>query len=544
MKASAIRPALPSGQAMALAASGLRVAGGRALAFWRNRRAGLLLWLVFLVFLALIQFSSPDLPDNDGFYHIKLSYLMRTEGLKPDFVWLPLSILNPREFYDHHFGFHVALMPFTFGDLRLGAKWAAVVFASLAFMSAWNLLKNQRIPLAWVWSLGLMAISEAFIYRMSIPRAQSLSLAFLMLALDWLLRRKYARLLYLAALYVWLYDAFPLLIAAAGLYALAVLLIERRLDLQPLLLVALGTTAGLLFNPYFPHNVVFAVLHVLPKLAGATAASVGNEWFPYDTAQLLKNSFLALAAFTSAPLALGLSGRRMDVRTAFSFLLACLFGLMLFQSRRFVEYFPPFALIFAVFAWSPILVAASEKAEGNPPKHARASAPQGQLARLVLALGPAIRSWIPAAALLAVLLPGIWSTFNRSVASMQTSKPYETYAAASSWLAEHSPAGARVFQTDWDDFPRLFYYNTHNTYLIGLDPTYMQTYNSALYELWVDVTRGRIEAPSRVIAGEFGASYILTDLRHGEFIEQAGNDPGMREVYRDGEAVIYEVYGG
>src|SRR5512139_3851422 len=138
----------------------IQVAGGRVLSWWRGHRAALLIWLAFAFFLALVQFSSPDLPDNDGFYHIKLAYLMRTEGLKPDFVWLPLSILNQREFYDHHFLFHVALMPFTFGDLRLGAKWAAVAFASLAFMSVWNLLKNQRIPLAWFWSLGLMAISE------------------------------------------------------------------------------------------------------------------------------------------------------------------------------------------------------------------------------------------------------------------------------------------------------------------------------------------------------------------------------------------------
>ena len=44
---------------------------------------GLLLMLAFIAFLALVQFASPDLPDNDGYYHIKLAYLMRTEGLIP-----------------------------------------------------------------------------------------------------------------------------------------------------------------------------------------------------------------------------------------------------------------------------------------------------------------------------------------------------------------------------------------------------------------------------------------------------------------------------
>ena len=73
---------------------------------------------LFIVGLAFVQFGTPDMPDNDGFYHIKLAALMREQGFKPEFIWLPLSILNAREFYDHHFLFHVFLIPFTFGDLR------------------------------------------------------------------------------------------------------------------------------------------------------------------------------------------------------------------------------------------------------------------------------------------------------------------------------------------------------------------------------------------------------------------------------------------
>src|ERR1044071_7141298 len=109
------------------------------------------LFLLFLLGMALIQFSTANMPDNDGFYHIKLAWLMRTEGLKPAFPYLPLSILNEDGFYDHHFLFHVALIPFTFGDLRTGAKWAAVVFAGLAFLAVWYLFYRQRIPFAWLW---------------------------------------------------------------------------------------------------------------------------------------------------------------------------------------------------------------------------------------------------------------------------------------------------------------------------------------------------------------------------------------------------------
>src|SRR5690606_36620695 len=150
-----------------------------------------LLFLLFMAGMAIVQFSTPDMPDNDGFYHIKLAWLMRTEGLKPDFPWLPTTILNQREYYDHQFLFHMGLIPFTFGDLRIGAKWAAVVFSSLAFLAVWYLFHRQKIPSAWLWALGLLGISEAFLYRMSITRTQSVSLAALALGLTWMLEGKY-----------------------------------------------------------------------------------------------------------------------------------------------------------------------------------------------------------------------------------------------------------------------------------------------------------------------------------------------------------------
>ena len=479
---------------------------------------GLVLTLVFAAFMTSIQFSTPDMPDNDGFYHIKLAYLMRTESLKPAFPWLPLSILNAREFYDHHFLFHVALMPFTFGDLRSGAKWASVIFASLAFLAIWLLLRRQRIPFAPLWAVGVLGISEAFLYRMSITRAQSLSLAVLALGLDWLLAGKHRRLALLGLVYVWLYDAFPLLPGMAALYVVAVWISERRLNLRPFIYASLGVAAGLVINPYLPYNIIFAIQHFLPKLLDTTAVNVGNEWYPYTTGQLLSNSPLALLAFLSGTLALGLSGKRADARTTTAFLLAALFGFMLFQSRRFIEYFPPFSLIFAAFAWSQVLQAAHTTVN------------QTGLQRM-----------LPALALAIILAPALWMTNIAARESIQNSKPYGLYSGASAWLKENTPSGARVFQTDWDDFPRLFFYNTHNTYLIGLDPTYMQLYNPALYDEWVQITSGDVAAPSRLIAGTFGSDYILTDLQHKDFILQANSDPGLVAVYRDGDAIVYAV---
>jgi hypothetical protein len=478
--------------------------------------------------MGLTQFSTPNLPGNDGFYHIKMAYLMRTEGLKPNFSWLPLTILNAREFYNHHFLFHVLLIPFTFGDLLFGAKLAAVVFPGVAFWLVWRLLDRQKVPYAAIWALGLVAVSEAFIFRMSIPRAQSLSLGVLALGLDWLLSGKYKRLFFLGFIYVWLYNAFPLLLVVAGAYTLAVWLIDKRLNLWPLLFSGLGIAAGLLINPYFPYNLAFIFQHILPKLVDTTGTNVGNEWYPYTTQQLLRNSPLTLALFASAVLALGLSKQRMSVNTATGFFLTIIFGLMLFQSRRFIEYFPAFVLIFSAFAWAPIIIEIKEKAHEWSWTMTRIW--QRKLVQNLALL-----------VLVVIMLPMAWKTLVDSQSSLQNAKQNELFQGASTWLVENTPAGARVFQTDWDDFPRLFFYNTHNTYLVGLDPTYMQFFDADLYAVWVDITRGRVENPSRIIEENFGAEYILSDLTKREFLGQAADDPRLQEVYRDDESVIFQV---
>ena len=477
--------------------------------------------LCFVVGMALIQFVTPDMPDNDGFYHIKLAWLMRTEGLTPEFPFLPLSILNAGEFYDHHFLFHVALIPFTFGDLRIGAKWAAVAFASLAFLAVWYLFHRQRVPYAWLWALGLLGISDAFLFRMSITRAQSLSLGMLALGYAWLLEGKYKHLAVLGFLYVWMYDAFPLMIALAVLHFLAVALTERRFAFRPLLYISAGIVLGMLINPYFPDNLIFSYHHMLPKLTDATSVRVGNEWYPYDTKQLLDNSLPALVAFASGILALGLTGRKMDTRTALGLFLALLFGLMLFQARRFVEYFPPFALIFAAFAWAPLFDAQNNRAGRG--------------------MVPFLQNSFPVLLLSMAVALGISRSIAPARDSLDRAKPYGLYANASAWLERNTPAGSRVFQTDWDDFPRLFYYNTHNTYLVGLDPTYLQLYDDELYTVWVEITQGDVQNPSQLIATRFGSHYVHTDLNHGDFLRVAAEDPGLKEVYRDDQAVIFEV---
>ena len=69
----------------------------------------------------------------------------------------------------------------------------------------------------------------------------------------------------------------------------------------------------------------------------------------------------------------------------------------------------------------------------------------------------------------------------------------------------------------------------------------MQLYDADLYDTWVQITRGEIEQPSQIITSRFSARYIHSDLNHKSFLRIAAEDPRLKEVYRDGQAVIFEV---
>jgi hypothetical protein len=109
------------------------------------------------------------------------------------------------------------------------------------------------------------------------------------------------------------------------------------------------------------------------------------------------------------------------------------------------------------------------------------------------------------------------------------------------WWQPSSPSGGLVFQTDWDDFPRLFFYNTANRYTVGLDPTYMQRYDAELYAEWVAITQGKAGSLGERLRTRFGATYVLSDHQHTDFLRQAAQNPSLIEVYRDGDAVIFVV---
>jgi hypothetical protein len=309
------------------------------------------------------------------------------------------------------------------------------------------------------------------------------------------------------------------LLVLSGVYVVAVFMLERRFAWRSLAYPAAGILMGLIFNPYFPENIEFILGHLAPKL-GESTTRVGNEWSPYQTLTLLENSAGALMAVLLGALALGWQKERIDLRTLTALGLVAVFGYMLFRSRRFVEYFPAFALVFLALAAAPAL---------NEWRQRWATT---GLYRFLLPVG-----------MLLLLIYPLGVTLRDGRALLADSKDAGYFAGAALWMNRNTPAGSTIFQTDWDDFTRLFFYHDDAVYTAGLDPTFMELYDADRFVLWRDITQGDVEQPGRIIRDDFGASYVFTDLDHDDFLAVAAEDPLLEEVYRDEYAAVYSVRG-
>jgi hypothetical protein len=301
-------------------------------------------------------------------------------------------------------------------------------------------------------------------------------------------------------------------------------------------LVGLGL--GLLLHPYFPRNVEFAFFHLLPKAVPAEQAdiTVGSEWYPYSVSNFVLKAgpSTALALLGLIPIGVTLWRRRWpDWRTLVLAILALGFLSMVIRSQRIMEYFPAFAVMFCAWSWSH-----ASDAFDLAARLGRLRLPD-RLWHIIGRLMPAA-PWLVALALMPLI------AVSTLVASKQASEglAWTTYRDGAQWLARNTPAGSRVFTTGWDDFPHMFYWNTHNTYLVGLDPTYMSLEDPEAFQLWRSISQGRVPAPARQIRERFDSAYVLTDMEHKRFLEVAAADPDLEEVLRTRTVVVFRVRGG
>jgi hypothetical protein len=490
--------------------------------------------------------------DFDGYYHIKWARLlwdnMRAGHFRPPgFPWLPLTTLAPREYVDHHLLFHVILIPFTwFRDLQTGAKVAAILFASLAVFSCYWLIVRYEIRYRLIWLLALLACSAPFLYRMNMTKAPPFAIIFLAIGTYLLFEKKYWQLLPLAFVFTLTYDMFVLLILAAVIWTAVVGWSEGRFEWRPLAWVGLGSLLGLVINPYFPHNLYLFYEHARVKItANDFSTKVGQEWYPYDTREFIVNCFVALVAMLVGYLAFEGSDRKRSARPLYFLILSTLLLLMTARWKRFAEYFPPFAILFVAFTLESFW--RGRAVFTHLPEYVMEDLQPFLDRQVTAANAKETRSeetwrWVKAGFVVCALGLALFVNVYRTAHEIHDSEPRDYYAKGSAWMRTNIPPGEMVFNTDWDDFPRLFYYDPTHVYASGLDPTYLMDKSPDLSKLYDRITTGDEEDPGPLIRDRFGARWVFSDNKdHESFFDNALRSGWFDKVYEDGDCSVFHI---
>lgn len=508
---------------------------------WFSPRQSLAYLLLFVISLALFSYLHFDytFADPDSFYHAKMAEILADQGAITELPWLSATNLK-YSFVDHHFAYHLILIPFvkTFPPL-LGLKIATIIFASLLMVTIFWFLGRLQVKGAFWYALFLLTINP-FIFRINLAKAQALVIILLFLVIYFLFNRRYLSLILASAFYVWLYGGWPIILVLVLIYGLLswvwafkasgwwlARLGKLKVWKQNFLLLfsaGLGIAAGIFFSPYFIKNVQFYYQQSF-KIALINyqyLIDVGGEWYPYQLPDLLA---AAIPTFILAGLALLVfiaSNKKQPLAAWFFLILSFLFFALTLKSRRYVEYFMPLVVVFSALSLS-----------------------QGW---------ELVRDKFPKSISRGVILPGLIvgvlvlsPIFYRDLKSIKDSYAqgfaFDKFAAASNWLEQNSNPGDIVFHTDWDEFPILFYHNHHNYYLVGLDPTFMYQYDKDLYQRWVEITRGEsADNLYLTIKTLFDAKYVFVDIsQSASFDRNLANNFYFQKVFEDSESKIYRL---
>ena len=533
--------------------------------------AGLLLFLLCFIVFSWLEYA-PTFSDPDSFYHTKIAQLISEQGIVKDFPYLPFTTLKDG-YIDHHLLYHLYLVPFVklFPPL-VGAKIGHILLVSLALLVLYWLLIKLKVYGSF-WYIIFLLFVEPFVFRMGLVKAQPLSLIILFLSFYFITQRKYYLLMLLSFVYVWSYGGWFLIFIVASLYILVESLnyaflkvhdnwLSRVINLRVkktdlidkvylfclhfiksifsfkniklLASVLVGLALGLIINPYFPKNLEFYYIHII-KIAFVNYQSVigvGSEWYPYKVNDFFINnllpfviSFIALVIFLNYH-------KKFKVEVKYALVLFLVFVLATIKSRRNVEYLAPFAVIFSALTLSQTLMISEIRRDFKEFKNIIKKVFLNDLYTKIL--------------LTVFLTVMIILVFYRmpyhAKQSLDNGFNFNYLKSASEYLFTHSQPGDIVLHSDWDEFPILFYHNSQNYYIVGLDPTFMYLYDQNLYAKWVDITRGqRYKDLYNIVKDDFKAKYIFATIDHQDMIRSLDNNFYFDKVYSDNEAVIYRV---
>ncbi len=485
---------------------------------------GVISLLLALAIFTTLQFKSMGVfADPDGFYHAKVSQLLQHGQLQASFPWLPYTTWSGG-FADQHYLYHLLLIPFNSAQ----ALPISVVVFSLMFVALFLLtLKKLNVPGSIWWTALLLLGSVDFLFRINLVKANTLSLvlmlSMILLLVAWHQKKSKALVAGMAVVsfvFVWTYGGFVFLPLIVGAYGLAILIADMKIDLISSIAMIAGITLGLVLHPH-AYNVLQSLNNQLFQtgLGAGTAVPAGTEWLSYNPAWFIKSNVLVLFVWSLSLIVIAKKfTTKIGWQTLWPQILAVLFFVLAIWHRRFIEYFVPFAVLASSITLAPYLM----KIKWVDVKNAFAQHWQFRAVAAVVTL---------------VIATTFWWNFNQVSILLNDGSRFDAYQSAAKAISEASQPGDMVINTQWDQFPQLWYWNSKNSYIAGMDPTFFYLQDPEKYWDWRKIADddsaqwGSVEELHSIVRQTLKAKFVFIDNDRNPNLYQFIQDNDLDQRY-------------
>lgn len=485
-------------------------------------------WLGVFLFCAALcayfQFQTPFLPEEDGYFHIKVAWLMRQQGLfLKGFPWSYFSLWR-ENYSDGCPLFHLLLIPFTFGDLAFGAKSATVLLSAFMFSSFFAILTLNKVRGRFYWLWVLLLGGWFFWWRMLVPRPQVLSATLLLWSLHFLINGRPKAFAALSFLYPLSYVAafLPQVFAVARWAYLRI--VEGRSE-HRIVFWGLGAFAlAVIVHPYFPKNIMFFYVQNLWVMYAHVARidlSFAGELIPLNTRQAVSAHLPLLVNLLGLGLVFAHRRRPLSERTRVMLPITLVTLLLGCVSIRFVEYAVPVATLFGAFLFTDVF------ADYGVREFLRDYGKAGRAFAAAWLLGMASASLIEAV------------TVRGYFAAVKTPR----FQGLARTLAEKAPAGELIYTCDWDEPPQLLFYNSQHRYPVMMDPSFMYYWDPAIWKKWTDLAHARLSADEtrRTLKETFQARFGVCGKKFTALRALLGGGPFFNILAEDENGFVFEA---
>ena len=462
-----------------------------------SKSDGMATTLAFLFFAGLnaaMYFTVANVSSTDDqWFYTKMAILFRAHG------WSPIVHFQGAYFtdlvqshYSYAFGlYHFFLIPFTFfPDKILGMKFSGLIIASLVpTLTYWTLKKfGFKYSFFWVVSFFYALASFDFTFRLFLNRPFVLIDALVLVEIYLISQKKWWAFLAVSLINTWWHPAtFWLPLFLAGSFEVARLLHLKKLEYKNILAGAIGSLGAFLLFPFHAHtflsptNPFYFIKTLLSYIYGINNSqgiiegsenARGTVFGLFDGGQIF---FFFLILYMVLCVVLYVYRKSNDdvdidqdeyfaILRDYVFLIIIAFLLGYVFSQRFEDLLVPLVFLGSLIAVRLFTQKGFLRINDASVKNTLVFT---FLVFIFVAVGNRVLD------------------FRKNVGNDQN---YLGYEKAAGWLKSNTAKNEIVFNTDFGQFNRLFFYDDWNRYIVGIEPKNMYEYSPALYWAWNNIT--------------------------------------------------------